>query len=248
MESASKALEMAFAVFVFVMALGVSISNFSKARQTSEIVIRTADATTYYDYAKYDEESGTFKYQNGEAYSYTKSGDRIVGLETVIPTVYKYNKENYTVIFKEGSYDPSTGTYSENGNLEIYKTTTVNSDGTNNWSKGYKNDYNNSGTSSSIHKFDINEETQRHEPWVGSQTEIRKHLDAVFGGSIYHMPQYPESDTSLAHNINYSSSILNINTHSSIKFIEKIGKVETTTTGIKGNNTISKTIITYIKI
>lgn len=240
MESATKALEMAFAVFVFVMALSLSVINFSKVRQTADTVLKYADVTAYYDYAKYDPETGTYTYQYGEAYSYTKAGNRIVGFETVIPTLYKYNRENYTVVFKRGSYDSTTGEYSVTGNLEVYKTTT----NPNNWNTDYTNDYDGSGTSTSIYKFDINEETKRHEPWVGSATEIKKHLDAIFGGEKYYLPQY--GDTS--HFINYNSNKLNMTANRNKKFIEEIGRVQRETTGIVGNNTTSKTIITYIQI
>lgn len=242
MESAAKALEMAFSVFVFVMALGVTITNFSRARQASETIIMAADSTTYYDYATYDETSGTFKYQNGEAYSYTKSGNRIVGFETIIPTVYKYSKENYTVEFKKGVYDSTTGEYTVNGPREIYKTET----NSNNWSNNYENDYNANPKSKSIYKFDINEEGNRHEPWIGNPTQIKKHLDAIFGGTTYHLPQYSSVDTS--HDLNYSQSILNINRNNGKRFIEEIGRVQSTTSGMVGNNTTSKTVITYILI
>lgn len=242
MESATKALEMAFSVFVFVMALGVTITNFSRARQASETIIMAADSTTYYDYATYDEDSGTFKYQNGEAYSYTKSGNRIVGFETIIPTVYKYSKENYTVEFKRGAYDSTTGEYTVTGPLEIYKTTT----NPENWSNDYKNVFGSDQKSQRIYKFDINEEGNRHEPWIGNPTQIKKHLDAIFGGEKYYLPQYSGTE----HFINYNGGILDFTkiANSKRRFIEEIGRVQSTTSGMVGNNTTSKTVITYILI
>lgn len=92
MESAVEALKMAFGVLVFVIALSVTISMFSLARQTADVVLGVADDTTHYEY-----------YENNS--SANAKGNRIVGLETIIPTMYKYNKENYTIQFKKGSVD-----------------------------------------------------------------------------------------------------------------------------------------------
>ncbi len=248
MESATKALEMAFAIFVFIAALGLSIMNFSKVRNVSEIVLKNADSTTYYGYATYDEASGKFKYQNGEAYSYTKNGNRIVGFETIIPTVYKYNRENYTVQFKTGSLNED-GTYNIDGSLAIYTTTT----NSNNWSSSYKNDFtgSESTTEKRIYRFDINEETNRNEPWIGSNAEIKKHLDAIFGGTTYHLPQYAASIT--RNDPNYSTSPLNIKSHSNSRFIEEVGIISKSgdteeNSKVVGNKTTGKTIITYILI
>ena len=80
MENAVEALKMAFAVMLLTLALSLSIAFFSKARSTAETVLQSADETAYYDYTRYDLPEDP-------------SGNRIVGYETIIPTLYKYDKE-----------------------------------------------------------------------------------------------------------------------------------------------------------
>ena len=81
MENASEALKLAASVLVFVMAITVTIALFTQARETSEIVLQSSDVTSYYDYQDYTKKDRVYE-------------NRIVGLETIIPTLYKYNKEN----------------------------------------------------------------------------------------------------------------------------------------------------------
>lgn len=99
MENAVEALKMAFAMIVFVIALSLSMIMFTKARQASEIVLASSDITEYIDYID-------------GSYIGFGSQNRIVGLETIIPTLYKYYKENYTVIFLDDKGEP----------LELYET------------------------------------------------------------------------------------------------------------------------------
>ena len=79
MENATDALKMAFAVVVFVMALTIAVMMFSQLNQVSKLVVSSSDITKYYEYKIAKDEEQT----------------RIVGLETIIPTLYKYYKENY---------------------------------------------------------------------------------------------------------------------------------------------------------
>lgn len=240
MENSSKALELAFAVMVFVMALTVAMTMFTKAREASEAVLKASDQTQYYSYINAD----------------SKSEFRIVSFETIVPTLYKYDKERYKVTFKKGSYNEQTGEITNVTPLAIYTTKTQR----NKWNKDYTNDYDNKTTNSSaqnelrICSFDIVEETQRNEPWVGNTSEIKKHLDTIFSGGTYHLPQYSNNITRF--DISYTGNPLNITygPNSRSKFIEQVGKITTTeertdnTTGIKGNKTTTKTVITYILI
>lgn len=236
MESAVEALKLGAAVLVFVMALSITILTFSQARETSEMVLQSSDNQRYYESI----ETGT--------------ENRIVGFETVIPTIYKYDKERYKVTFKEGTYDANTDTVTITGPLAIYKTQSNKSL----WNKNYVNDYDGETTSTSgtelrICSFDIIEETQRNEPWVGNTTEIKNHLDAIFSGSEYELPQF---NAGTGHTINYYGNPLAVNylNNSDSKFVEQIGRITTTEetvddiTGVTGNRTTTKTIITYILI
>lgn len=191
---------------------------FSKARETSEIVLQRADQTEYYDYIDYSGEDS--------------SGNRIVGFETIIPTLYKYDKERYKVTFKTGTLDE----YGNVTNLEplaIYKTTT--------------------NPSTYISSFDIEEEVRRGEPWLGSSIEIKKNLDAIFSGTKYMLPQYGDNNHYIDYSVNPNNVLFKYQQNSK-RFVELIGKITTTEetvdniTGIRGNKTTTKTIITYVLI
>ena len=84
MENAVDALKMAAAVLVFVLALGISISSFSQARYTADVLIQYSDRDTVTQYA---EDIGT--------------RTRFVGKETIVPTIYRAYKENYRIQFYE---------------------------------------------------------------------------------------------------------------------------------------------------
>lgn len=88
MDNAVDALKIAFAMLVFVMAITVSITAFDQAKATSDEVFYMADKTNFYEYTSDD------KIPDG----------RIVSIETIIPTLYRYYKENFNVIIldKEG--------------------------------------------------------------------------------------------------------------------------------------------------
>ena len=234
MESAAEALRLAFAVLVFVMALSIAMFMFSQARETADIVLGASDNQRYYEPIQ------------------TGTENRIVGFETVIPTVYKYDKERYKVTFKTGTYDATTDTVTITGPLEIYTTESNQKL----WNEDYVNDYDGttnsaSGTEKRICSLDLVEETQRNEPWVGNTDEIKKHLDAIFSGEKYELPQYPIGS---GHELDYSRNPLVVKNKSDSKFVEQIGKITTTEervddiTGITGNKTTTKMIITYILI
>ena len=81
-ENIADALKMAAAVLVFVMALSITINSFTETRIAATTILNNKDKE--YDYT-YVEDNGTT--------------ERLVGLESIIPTIYKAYKENYKVIF-----------------------------------------------------------------------------------------------------------------------------------------------------
>ena len=83
MENVAEALKMAAAVLVFVLALSISINAFGEARQSAQIVLNSQDR---------DYDDNTYLDNNGET-------ERIVSLETIIPSIYKAYKENYKIVF-----------------------------------------------------------------------------------------------------------------------------------------------------
>lgn len=99
MENAVDALKMAAAVMIFVLALSVSINAFSEARIAS---------TTLLDYTDREFYLGKSDYYNSD----TSRKNRIVGVETIIPAIYKaYSDESYKLIFLNSDETP----------LELYK-------------------------------------------------------------------------------------------------------------------------------
>lgn len=80
MENAAEALKMAFGYMMFVLALTISISSFSQARETIDSIITIKDRETEYTYVEVQDK-------------------KIVGIETIIPTMYKAYKENFRIIF-----------------------------------------------------------------------------------------------------------------------------------------------------
>lgn len=90
MDNAIDALKIAFSVFVFVMALSISMRVFSQAKAVSDEVFYMTDKTNFYEYTS-DNEKEIQKIAEG----------RIVSGETIIPTLYRYYKENFNIIIGE---------------------------------------------------------------------------------------------------------------------------------------------------
>lgn len=105
MENAADALKMAAAVLIFVLALTISINAFSQARLASRTILEYKDRE--YDYTYVDNNNGTT--------------ERIVGLESVIPAIYKSYNENYKIVFEGTALLGNDGVYrqkNEEGNYD----------------------------------------------------------------------------------------------------------------------------------
>ena len=90
MENAAEALQMAAAVLIFVLALTISINAFSEARMTSQTILDYTDREYEYTYVEENKDS------NGIAITH-----RMVGLESIVPSIYKAYKENYKIVFDD---------------------------------------------------------------------------------------------------------------------------------------------------
>lgn len=86
MENASRALEMAGAVLIFMLAFSIIMISFTQVRSTSDTILTYKDRETEY------EDSDLYYYKVG-------NGTRSVGLETVIPSVFRAYLENYKIVF-----------------------------------------------------------------------------------------------------------------------------------------------------
>ena len=233
MENAVKALEMAFAVMIFIIALSVSMYAFNNAKKTSDIMLYAQDNTNYYEY------------QGAKGKT---AEDRIVGLETIIPTVYKYYKENYTVLFRQGNYNTQTGELSNLRYLKIYDTPSKSKSSTNGvvlW--GTSNTYDTlmqnkyaqffdggytQSLNTEIFSFDLEEETLRHEPWTGNYSKVRKNLDCFFNGEKYKNPnnglEYKDYQ--------YANGKSFMEQYKNKQFLETIGEYKYSSTQSNANN------------
>lgn len=107
MENAVEALKTAAAVLIFVIAITVSFTMFSKAKATADAIITSKDKQEYLEAAELD---NGILYTSSEAISkagdtetqsaisgMTTKGDRIVEKDDVISTIYRYYLEKYGV-------------------------------------------------------------------------------------------------------------------------------------------------------
>lgn len=176
MENASEAFMMAFAMLIFGIAVTITMTMFSQARQTSDYILYQKDESNYYEFE--DGAAGT---------------ERVVGIETIVPTLYKYYKENFKVIFMR-----ENGTY-----LEVAPTVA-------NPPPGWVNPY--PINNRMICSFDIKEETDRREVWTSSEEIRARNLYYfLFGGSY----------TINRKTINYGTGFLA--QYGDREFIERIG-------------------------
>ena len=99
MENAADALKMAGAVLLLLLALGISISSFSQARETAQALVEYTDRETTTQYIEDLETT-----------------ERLVGKETIVPTIYRAYKENYKILFYYADGTPiELYTKTENG-------------------------------------------------------------------------------------------------------------------------------------
>lgn len=145
MENATDALKMAFAVFIFVIAIAITVNVFGVIRNTSDVVTKASDKTNFYEYVD----------ENGDS-----KGERIVGVETIIPMLYRYTNEALSIIIKD-----------RNDNIIQVFDLTVEASLKN--YPSYKKSYENSVK-------DINKDLT---PWVGNPDYIRKRVELFIGGT-----------------------------------------------------------------
>lgn len=216
MENAVDALKIAFAVMVFTMALTLAISTFSQARETSEAVLFMNDKTNYYSW----EDDSNYYEVNGTGDIVYKS-ERIVGIEAIIPTLYRYYKENYTVIFDGMDTD-----------FYIY-TTKKDSRDNDKWIIGSAGD--------KVREFDLNKEIQANCPWVGTVSDIKKNLDLFLKGTSGLL----DSDKSFGNanrKVEYNQGF--INECANATFLEQLGEYATDRNyGMKRNSSGQKVVV-----
>ena len=105
MENGVEAIRMGFSMFIFALALTTAMYIFSICGNTAQAIVYYTDESNFYDNISLSEDNPN---------KITTS--RYVGFDTVIPTLYRYYKENFCVKI----YDKSDINYEEelpNGRL-----------------------------------------------------------------------------------------------------------------------------------
>ena len=91
MENVVEALEMAFGVLIFVLALSITMVMFSNIRSTATAIIDNKDDRQEYIYVDEDE----YIDSNGKAIR-----ERTVKVDSIVPTIYRAFNENYIIRFE----------------------------------------------------------------------------------------------------------------------------------------------------
>lgn len=104
MENAADALKIAVAILIFIIAITASFTMFAKAKVTADSIITSKDKQEYLESA----ELANVLYTDSTSImssTMTEQGDRIVGVEDVISSIYRYNLEKYgvTIVKKDGT-------------------------------------------------------------------------------------------------------------------------------------------------
>lgn len=112
MENAVQALKTAAAVLIFVIAITVAFTMFSRAKTTADAVVKSQDTQEYLEAAELEStlytsseaiQSGTSSTTTGDNATMTTDGYRIVKPDDVISTIYRYNLEKYGVTIVESN-------------------------------------------------------------------------------------------------------------------------------------------------
>ena len=106
MENIASALKMVAAILVFVIALASAFSIFGTTKQTADSIITMRDKQGYLDIAQMDNGilyTSTNSIVTGNVEGVNTNGDRIVTIDNVVSTIYRYNKEKYGVTILESN-------------------------------------------------------------------------------------------------------------------------------------------------
>lgn len=93
MENGVEALKLASSVLIFVIAITITISAFTMAAQALNRIFASQDADKYVQMV---DDKGNSYFLNFVRFG---GGTREVGIETIIPSIYRAYKENYAIYF-----------------------------------------------------------------------------------------------------------------------------------------------------
>ena len=141
MENAAEALKLAGFTLLFVAALSIAMMTIMQAKRTSEQIIKYSDKTNY---------SSTIEVDTSKQDS---TGNRIVSVYDIIPTLYRYNQEKYIVLF-EGTDGQSLTVY--NGEVKP-----------------------NSNKTEQISYLNSELEAYKEAKWLQSTTTVKEHVGVI---------------------------------------------------------------------
>jgi hypothetical protein len=95
MENGVEALKLASGMLIFVLAITITISTFTMASQALNRIFALQDANEYVTVIGDDGEEHYLNYVDFKL----DGGTREVGIETIIPSIYRAYKENYAIYF-----------------------------------------------------------------------------------------------------------------------------------------------------
>lgn len=158
MENVTRALIMAFSMLIFVVGFSYSMYLINRLTTTSNTLLESVSTTKYYDNIKVEGELG----------------NRDVGVDTIVPTLYRYYKENYAVKILD-SNDSVIQLFDVNIEGKIAKAA-ADTKNTDPELKSLK---------SSIYNKDKNNQAYMFEaPWIGSTDEnTRARIDYFLNGT-----------------------------------------------------------------
>ena len=188
MENATDALKIAAAVLIFVGALSLAILGLTRAQQAATSVLGNSDNQDYY---------------NTDNINILKN--RAVGIETVIPTLYSYFKEGYTILFYTGTANENNELISDIRPITLYYSESLpsrlaRSNLLNQYDSYGSLPYNGQSYPRAIYGFDANDEETRQEPWLHDELHEKLFIQSF----INNTPDISTYDMSRPSSVHYN--------------------------------------------
>ena len=162
MENLTHALYMAFAMLVFVMAFTYALYMVNNLNETTETLVYRLDETNYYDSLDLTE-----WLSSGDSDTY-----KVVGIDSIIPTLYRYYKESFCVKILDSK-----------GNLLQLFDTTVEEDVNTALSVGTSLQTDKQKALLSLYNDSNNACNLYGAPWIGSTELAKQRIDMYISGA-----------------------------------------------------------------
>ena len=162
MDNVTHAIFLAFAMFALVIGLSFSVYLLNSMNSVATILIHSTDKTRNYQTVSYDSSNLLRKAKLTNVDKNTAFKTRIVSVDTVTSTLYRYYNDGLTIEI----YD-SDGVLNQVFDLDIEQAIGGSSPLNDDIINAYKDRYNKSNTQ--VYLYDA--------PWIGSPNLIKKRID-----------------------------------------------------------------------